>query len=30
MVQESLISGTGTVRFNPLEGGFHQIEAEDQ
>jgi hypothetical protein len=30
MAQESRVFGTGTVRFNPLEGGFFQIEADDR
>src|SRR5215210_238261 len=30
MAQQSLVSGTGRVRFNPLEGGFLQIEADDR
>ena len=29
MAPESIVSGIGTVRFNPLEGGFFQIEADD-
>jgi len=28
--QNDLVSGTGTVRYNSLEGGFFQIEADDR
>jgi hypothetical protein len=29
MAQQNLVSGSGTVRYNPLEGGFFQIETKD-
>ena len=28
--QQNLVSGTATIRHNPLEGGFFQIEADDR
>jgi hypothetical protein len=28
--QQDLVSGTATIRHNPLEGGFFQIEADDR